>query len=375
MRNKLRRSGNIFRTGGVKECKPRDRNLGGAQNSTRSARSMDWKDFRMAVAGQKSLAAADAASIRGFVGFFVSAGLVNATIAAVLLCHLPDAQVPTPGALLTRAALYVVLGAVAGVAGAYFYWRTSSNPYRLSSPISFGAFSLICAAGWVWVPAGVLLSTQDSAATLLIGALCGEILGAGLRRGIAAPAEPVRTEEKELFAATLQTLPLEMNGYVIAGCIYAAAWARHDRSHLIAGAWCAVAAFVFAWNRTEPVREAEANSGRRNAGWRLARTGVVAILITALVLKRYGDHRKGIGDGAFAADDDAASEHKKRGTRGETATGPGGFESVILWPFPQKKQIIPPIPEPSNYLGLDRARPMVIRFDGAYWYFQPPETQ
>jgi len=55
--------------------------------------------------------------------------------------------------------------------------------------------------------------------------------------------------------------------------------------------------------------------------------------------------------------------------------GTGGYESVILWPFPQKKQLIPPIPKPSNYLGLEKAHPMVIRFDGAYWYFQPPETQ
>ena len=167
---------------------------------------MDSRDFgtRMPGVGQKSFAAADASSIRGFVGFFVSAGLVNATIAAVLLCRLPEARVPSPAALLMRAALYVVLGAVAGVAGAYFYWRASSNPYRLSSPISFREFSLICATGWVWVPAGVLLSTQDSAATLLIGAVCGAVLGAGLRRGIAIPFEPdpAGTEERTVWRNT-----------------------------------------------------------------------------------------------------------------------------------------------------------------------------
>jgi hypothetical protein len=341
---------------------------------------MDSRDFgtRMPGAGPKSFAAADASSIRGFVGFFVSAGLVNATIAAVLLCRLPESRVPSPAALLMRAALYVVLGAVAGVAGAYFYWRASSNPYRLSSPISFREFSLICAMGWMWVPAAVLLSTQDSTATLLIGAVCGGLLGAGLRRGIAIPLEPdpARTEERELFGETLRTLPRETHGYVISGCIYAAAYAQHDHSHLVAGALCATAAFVFAWNLIVPAREEAGNPARRHAVWRLTRSTVVAILITAWALVLGIAHREGERDGALAADNgDASSQHTKRGTRGESVLGTGGYESVILWPFPQKKQLIPPIPKPSNYLGLEKAHPMVIRFDGAYWYFQPPETQ
>ena len=327
--------------------------------------------------GPNGFGRVDAAAMRGFVSFFVSAGLVNATIAALLLCRLPDTQGPSLRGLLMRAAIYVILGAASGVAGAYFYWRTSSNPYRRTAPISFGAFSLICAGGWVWVPAAVLLSAQDSKATAVIGFLCGVVLGTGLRKGIATPAEEneisKEPKERELFAPTLDGHPWEAHGYVIAGLIYAAGYAQHEGSHLVAGALCAMAGFLFAWKRSTPAREGTEDRNRRKAALRLAATGLAAILITAWALLLGVRHRNEAGDGAFAADGGDRSGHGSK--RGTSALGTGGYESVVLWPFPRKKQLIPPIPEPANYLGLDRSHPMIIRFDGAYWYFQPPETQ
>jgi hypothetical protein len=50
-----------------------------------------------------------------------------------------------------------------------------------------------------------------------------------------------------------------------------------------------------------------------------------------------------------------------------------GYESIILWPVPEKKQIVAPIPAPSNLLEPGSKKPLVIRFDGPYWYYQPPE--
>jgi hypothetical protein len=87
-------------------------------------------------------------------------------------------------------------------------------------------------------------------------------------------------------------------------------------------------------------------------------------------------HRNASGDAAFAADRaDSANQKNRRGTVAQSSLGSGGFESVILWPIPPKKQIIPPVPAPTNLLGPEKSRPMVIRFDGAYWYFQPPDTR
>ncbi len=325
-----------------------------------------------------ALSAADSADARTFVGFFVSAGLVNAAIAAILLCRLPDSPSPSLLALLARAAFYVLVSAAAGVAGAYLYWRRSAISLRASVPISFADFSRTCAAGWVWLPAAVLLSSQDSRATAIIGLLCGAALGAGLRKGIALPESPGRqpafARDREMFAATLERVPPEPQGYLIASCVYAAAYAQHDGARLVAALLGGTGAFLFAWNWSQPARNPGQRSSR-DAGWRLARASGLAILFTAWALLLGVAHRNASGNAAFAADaGNARDSNAHRGKKGEVVSGPGGFESVILWPFPPKRQIIPPLPEPRNFLGPDRSRPMVIRFDGAYWYFQPPDT-
>ena len=320
---------------------------------------------------------ADRGDLRTFVAFFVLAGLVNATIAALIVCRLPQAHWLSLQALVFRAAFYVLVGGGAGVLGAWLYWRRYSGPCRLRSPISFGMFSLICAAGWVWVPAAVLLSTQDSKATLLIGILCGATLGAGLRSGIGPQHLPPRSavsEQAEMFAASLERFPRESYGYAIAGCLYAAAYAQYVSEHLIAGLLSAAGALLFAWNWKQPLIATQ-DQIRRHAFWRLARDSALAILITAWALMLGLSHRNQ-GNAAFAADDDQPGERKAHsGKPGEPSVGPGGFQSVILWPLPPKKQIIAPLPEPRNFLGLEKSRPTIIRFDGAYWYFQPPETE
>ena len=337
---------------------------------------MERKETETRMPGEalSGLSRIDGPALRTFIGFFVSAGLVNAAIAAVLLCRLPQSNWLPLSGLLLRATLYVLVGAAAGVMGAWFYWRRFSHPYRQRSPISFGAFSLICASGWVWVPAAMLLSTQDSKVTALIGLLCGASLGAGLRKGILLPQPAIQlapVEDKQIFTATLERVPPESQGYLIAICIYVAAYAQHEGEPLIAALLCAVAAFLFAWNWKQPAEESHRRRNR-DAAWRLARGAALAILVTAWALMLGLAHRNASANAAFAADSDS-SRDQHNGKPAKSSLGPGGFESVILWPFPPKKQLIPPIPVPANYLGLEKSRPMLIRFDGVYWYFQPPD--
>jgi len=53
-------------------------------------------------------------------------------------------------------------------------------------------------------------------------------------------------------------------------------------------------------------------------------------------------------------------------------SGTSGYESIILWTLPEKKQSAAPVPSSLSPLAARATRPLVIRFDGAYWYFQPP---
>jgi hypothetical protein len=57
-----------------------------------------------------------------------------------------------------------------------------------------------------------------------------------------------------------------------------------------------------------------------------------------------------------------------------TGAGFDGYQSIILWPEPPKKEIVAPIPLASLLPATRMKKPLVIRFTGAYWYFQPPET-
>jgi hypothetical protein len=57
------------------------------------------------------------------------------------------------------------------------------------------------------------------------------------------------------------------------------------------------------------------------------------------------------------------------------ASGIGGYESVILWPYPEKKQIVPPVKFEETLLAPGTTRPLVVKFDGPYWYVQPPDDR
>lgn len=49
-----------------------------------------------------------------------------------------------------------------------------------------------------------------------------------------------------------------------------------------------------------------------------------------------------------------------------------GYESIILWPVPEKKKILAPSLPKASSQEVRMTKPLVIRFDGPYWYFRPP---
>jgi hypothetical protein len=73
-------------------------------------------------------------------------------------------------------------------------------------------------------------------------------------------------------------------------------------------------------------------------------------------------------DNAQSAGDDA--DRKSQPDAHSSATGTSGYESIVLWPLPEKKQIIPPLPARVNFLAPGASEPLIIRFDGPYFYFQ-----
>jgi hypothetical protein len=325
-------------------------------------------------------------SLGRFTGYVVMAGLLNAAIAAFLLFRLPADVAPSLRSLLIRAIIYVAGSVLAGMAGARFYWNQFSVPFTSDPPLSFPRFALINAAAWVWVPAVVLLSRQDSPASAAFSALGAALLASGLRRMIPSASGArsrqlagQETDGRQMFAATLHTPPREAHGYVIALCVYATGYFLINHFYLNAGAPVALAAFLFAWKLTlEPASTAAGSDGLRRAGFRLAEVATAAVLVTLLVMMIGIGHRNRVeaARAALAAGngngngDDAITHRRSVGQ--VIVPGISGYESIILWPVPEKPQIAAPVLASVLPFAVHSAKPFVIRFDGPYWYFQPP---
>ena len=166
--------------------------------------------------------ALDSYTVKRFFGLMVGAGLINAMLAGILLCRLPELHSTTVVTLFTRAILHVVIGVLAGVGGSWLYWKNPSSPYRERSPIPFPLFALVCASGWIWVPPMAIFSEQLSSVTAIVAAIGAVFLAIGLRYAtfsVFAPAVPdaaiYESEDAELFSQSLYRAPWEAQGYVI----------------------------------------------------------------------------------------------------------------------------------------------------------------
>jgi len=317
-------------------------------------------------------------SAESFACILACAGLLNALIAAVLLCRLPQSGAPSVFGLLVRAALYVSVAAIAGAAGSWLYWSPSSHPSKLNFPVSMVRFDLACIEGWVWVPAVVLLVAEPSPAAAVVAAIGAGMLGMSLREVIPStlPLQSPSSSERELFAQILQTQTFRSHGYVIAILFYTGGFALHDHSISMASALMAFSAFLFGWESASgesPARQTDAWRVAKRLGWVVP----LAILVTVWALLDGVAHRARMeaADVALASENSREEAAKSAAKKANSTSGYGGYESIILWPPRLKKQITPPLPLRTELLAPGTSEPLVIRFDGAYWYFQPPETK
>jgi hypothetical protein len=326
--------------------------------------------------------ALDPFTVSRFLGVTVAAGLINAMLATFLLCRLPAAHAPSLASLLVRAVLYVATGALAGVGGSWFYWSNSSSPFRRQSPLPFSLFALVCVSGWVWIPCMVLFYEQVSAAAAFVAMAGAFVFACGLRsatRLVMAPASHTPSlweyNNSELFAKSLYRPPLDLPGYGIAIALYAAAWALATHSNYIAALLLACSAFLFAWQTTgQQNRPYESREEYKRAARRLARGILPVVLLTMWALLDGVAHREHALAMQIAANR-ANAGGAKRNNHAHGGAGFSGYESIILWPVPEKKQIVAPLPPGASLLAKGAKQPLVIRFNGAYWYFQPPDNQ
>ena len=325
---------------------------------------------------------ADPDVVRRFFAFMVIAGLINALIAGFLLCRLPAVHDPTLGSLLLRAIVYVVLGGAAGAMGAYIYWQNPASPFREDPPLPFPLFVLVCVSGWVWVPAMVIFAEALSAGAALVAMIGAFLLAVGLRSATYFVLAPSSSKGHQgnpaLFEEAMYQAPADLAGYAIALCLYAAVVAIAVQWTLSAAALLALGAALFGWKRTIPRGGAffSAHEYQRTA-LRVVLVAVPAVLVTAWALLDGVAHRNHVLAGldtSASASTPAPKAEEKDAPKKATAYGVNGYQSVILWPYPEKKEIVAPRLQQASFLAPGSTKPAVIRFTGAYWYMQPPDA-
>lgn len=314
---------------------------------------------------------------RRFLVFVALAGVINAMIAGFILFQLPASHAPSIVSLLQRAAIYLVGSIAAGAMGSWLYWNNPASPFRERSPLPFSVFAMTCAVGWIWMPATVLFSEQVSGITAFTAMIGAYLISIGVRQ-IAAPVfapfdEPalVLTDNVPLFSDSQLRTPFSLMGYFIALAIYGAGYALITKSNWTAALLLAFCAVLIASQRIISQRlVAHPDQAFRRAVVRLACYALPALLITAWALLDGVNHRNAMARAAAIA---AAAP--KPAPKLASTYGLGGYESIILWPVPPKKQIVAPVPERTELLAPGTKIPLVIHFDGAYWVLQPPETK
>ncbi len=313
-----------------------------------------------------------------YLGVLIIAGSLTSLVAEYLLCQWHVAHSLSLASAFLRALTYVSAAVVSGIAATWLFWA----PFRMRASSSLSLFVLSSAVGWIWIPSVVLLSRQRSIGAAMVGAAGAALMAIGLRK-VLAPDVPAlhqnlpgwTTEARELFTQSLLTPSREGHAFFIALCIYGGFYALHKHSFLVASILMALSTFLLAWKSTlsSDGPPGKAGSHSRHA-LRLAKEGLTAVLLTTAVLLL--GFQRGIYSNAMSAasapDRSSVSRYLQEKSRPGNSAALSGYESIILWPVPEKKKLLAPTSSGTSPQAVRMTKPLVIRFDGPYWYFRPP---
>jgi hypothetical protein len=304
----------------------------------------------------------------------IVAGSLTAFVAESFVCRWLAPHSVSLGPVFLTALAYVVAAVLSGIAGTCLFWFLS----RMNPSPSLSLFILTSAVGWVWVPSLLLLSRQDSIAAVFAGTMGAAIMATGLRKVVVSdPGAPRRNSgwnAEELFAQSLYVPPRDRHALFISVCIYSGFFALRGHRIFVASILLALCTFLLAWKLTLASDPTPSNQG--TAALRLLRVGSAAVAFTfAVVLLglQHRIHSNATGLAFARGRGSSVSRAPQPKRRAENSTsGLAGYESIILWPAPTKKSVVAPSPSRTSFQGLRTPnKPLVIPFQGAYWYFRP----
>lgn len=273
----------------------------------------------------------------------------------------------SPGHAMTRGALWLMATVMAGTLGmgvaGGFTWARGQRTWRVG---------MNAAAVWVMVPALLLLCVQAS--PVLLAIVAAMAAGLAVCLWAVAPANPKDDEEAGARQSntagegpTFAELPPSKSGAkqsaLIAVCLEAALVLLLRTDLFWASVWLAVGSLLLAWKTLASRARTEKRPGVARARLSGAALAAMAVVVALLLMQP--------AEGTPGSASEAASAHAQAKTEG--AAVDDAYRGIVLFTVPEKKQVLPPLPMERSPLRAGASRPMVIPFDGSYWYFQAPQ--
>jgi hypothetical protein len=295
-------------------------------------------------------------------------GTTFALLSASLVCRSPEPSGSSGVLLLLRAAGYSVLVAVAGFSG---LWLGLPHKHQRVAVRLSGLFL----AGWLFLPAAVLLVREYSTLALVPAALAGNALSlAWLRafptRAVEASAWPA-ARRAELFTAPSTESFHFGTSLIVSLLVYFIAVLLWSGWLSLAGYLVTLTTFLLTRPLAEPVIYADLRQpfgSRRSLPLVCLSTLAICMTIAALLpTLRAEIFTRNLAVLQLWMANMRLTRAQQATVHDKAASSPG-YIGVVLWPPPRKKlEAIAPFSKPAMDTPALR-RPMVILFNGPYLY-------
>jgi hypothetical protein len=294
------------------------------------------------------------------------AGCLTAAAFTLLFCRPPQPHTLTWTTILVRSTGYIALAAITGAMG------TAISRLFLKTKPPFALLLRSAAPAWIFFPCILLFYLRQAPWLYLAIALATIVSAVNLRRIFPVHAETDQLPHSTSVLPSIYGLPIArfrpFRAAVIAISAQAALFCAAADRLIPAGVLIAASLFLFTW-RWSAFDTSLTLTGKRPSSL----LGGVALSFTVLALLPWLSAKPHNLLGP------SIQFHRpSRLAQRPVEPDPPNAEyvGIVLWPPPKKKtEIVPPTPRVHSFAIGRAAKPVVIPFDGPYWYFKSPSIR
>jgi hypothetical protein len=300
-------------------------------------------------------------------------GCISAAMVTSLSSRLPESHTLSWTTILLRSVKYIALATAGGAIGTSIPWFF----LKIKPSFSLVSLSKIVAVGWIFFPCIILFYRRQSPWMFLVLALATVAAAFNLRRLFPVIAEPEQRKPPYWYTSDLPNLyglPIAafrpVRAFVIAICAQAALLLAIADRPFLSGILLSTCLSLLVWRWSS----FDSNAIKQFAGTRQSiLLCAFALFLTVLALIPWIG---AIGGGLHGAHDASHNPPPAAHRSMEPDKSGSEYVGVILWPPPAKKtEITPPVPHVHSFATGGASKPVVIPFDGPYWYFKAPSER